>query len=390
MERKQRYTLFISLILLMCINNVLLANGLTNALDVLRIPIQLMLLIFLIAQFSVSKVRNALSSYNIIASIVIYILYILIQILLFSTNYKNDISNSLYGFVCFLLFYTNPYIQNEKYLKLVLLLSFVFFSSSFLYFRFNPPITSNPLNIYHALYVNSIYYIVCLLPFLLSYKKSIIYLIVCAICIFASSKQGAFIGIVAATFVYYIVDMRIRDKVIDAKMIFGVVLLLIILIVAYLYISNTYSMNILEGFDTLEEDGGNGRLEIYTAVFNRFWNSDMMNFLFGHGGLGAVSKTIGISAHNDFLEVIFDFGCVGLLLYVVIIVKLFLVGYRFIRVKYYLAPAFMSSIVLFFILSMFSHMAFILKYAMILFAFWGYCLNKYIIYEYKNSCNSTR
>lgn len=369
---------------------MLLINGVTNVLDVLRIPFQLVLLVFLIIQLAGFKRHNVLSPYSLISTILIFIFYIFIQTLLFSSNYLNDISNSLYGFICLLVFYTNPYIQNEKYLKSIIISSLVFFSLLFLYFRLNPPMASSPINNNHSLYVNSIYYVVCLLPFILAYHNSFIYLIITVICVLVSGKQGAVVGVALSFLTYNLVDWKIHGGIIDIKMIFRISFLVMLMFVLYEYVNDIYSINILDGFDTISEDGGNGRLDIYALVVDKLWSSNIISFLLGHGGLGAVAKDFGISAHNDFLEIFYDFGLVGLSLYVTILLKLILIGKRFLRVNYPLAPAFVSSIILFLVLSSISHIVFILKYAMILFSFWGYCLNKYLIYEYKNCSISSK
>lgn len=390
MWKRRRYIFFFLLVLLICVSNMLLINGVTNVLDVLRIPFQLVLLVFLIIQLAGFKRHNVLSPYSLISTILIFIFYIFIQTLLFSSNYLNDISNSLYGFICLLVFYTNPYIQNEKYLKSIIISSLVFFSLLFLYFRLNPPMASSPINNNHSLYVNSIYYVVCLLPFILAYHNSFIYLIITVICVLVSGKQGAVVGVALSFLTYNLVDWKIHGGIIDIKMIFRISFLVMLMFVLYEYVNDIYSINILDGFDTISEDGGNGRLDIYALVVDKLWSSNIISFLLGHGGLGAVAKDFGISAHNDFLEIFYDFGLVGLSLYVTILLKLILIGKRFLRVNYPLAPAFVSSIILFLVLSSISHIVFILKYAMILFSFWGYCLNKYLIYEYKNCSISSK
>lgn len=62
------------------------------------------------------------------------------------------------------------------------------------------------------------------------------------------------------------------------------------------------------------DSGGNGRFEIWTTVLQRYSSSDFFHILFGNGAQ-AVSKAINIGGHNDFIEVLFDFGLIGLILY---------------------------------------------------------------------------
>lgn len=390
-EGNQRSAFFVALVVILCVNNILMLNGVTYAMDLIRMPIQVIMITFCAYQILLQKSSYPLTLFSLIVVIWTYSLYLLIQILLFSDNYMNDVSNSLFSFVCFILFYTSSQLQNDKYIKRILICAFVFFFLTFLYFRLFPPPTSLPLNNYHAQYVNSIYYVVCIMPFLLSFgEHSIIYFMICAVCVLASGKQGAFVGIIAAGITYYIVSMRIKGGSINFKSIIEISCLLGILAFVYSYLNETYSMDILEGFDSMQEDGGNGRMAIYSGILSLFSSSNPIEFLFGHGGPGAVARTLGISAHNDFLEILFDFGIIGLLLYASFVINLILIGNRLTRKRFYMAPAYMFSIVLFIVLSMISHIAFVLKYAMLLFAFWGFTLNQYIYYEKKNSSNSSR
>ena len=43
--------------------------------------------------------------------------------------------------------------------------------------------------------------------------------------------------------------------------------------------------------------------------------------MFGHGYRSAISVLNGVPAHNDFLEILYDFGIVPLVIYVIILIK---------------------------------------------------------------------
>ena len=66
----------------------------------------------------------------------------------------------------------------------------------------------------------------------------------------------------------------------------------------------------------MEANISNGRDEIYTYIFNREDNASFIQFLIGNGYYG-VHKDFGKHAHNDFLEILYDFGIFALLAYVV-------------------------------------------------------------------------
>lgn len=74
-------------------------------------------------------------------------------------------------------------------------------------------------------------------------------------------------------------------------------------------ISETFS-----GFSDDVDSGGNGRIEIWTTVLQRYASSDIFHILLGNGPQG-VSKAVNLGGHNDFIEILFDFGLIGIIIY---------------------------------------------------------------------------
>ena len=73
-------------------------------------------------------------------------------------------------------------------------------------------------------------------------------------------------------------------------------------------------VNVTNRFEAMNEDEGNGRLDIYSDVFVQYLDSDLFSQLFGHG-YNMVSVVLkGPSAHNDFLEVLYDYGIIGFII----------------------------------------------------------------------------
>lgn len=70
----------------------------------------------------------------------------------------------------------------------------------------------------------------------------------------------------------------------------------------------------LSGFSDDVDSGGNGRIEIWTTVLQRYASSDIFHMMIGNGP-HAVSKAVNLGGHNDFIEVLFDFGLIGIILY---------------------------------------------------------------------------
>ena len=95
--------------------------------------------------------------------------------------------------------------------------------------------------------------------------------------------------------------------------------------------------------------------------------------MFGHG-YDAVIKVhqIGYSAHNDFLEVIYDFGIIAFILYLNLHFKL--IGYiiRLFNAKNQLTAPLAVSYVLFLLGSLVAHIYIYIYYMIIFSVFWAF------------------
>lgn len=358
------------LIAVLCFINVFAIYNITTALDIIRQPIQMFLILSAIYQTFVNSEQISKSNKAPIVITLFFFLYLFFQVLFNSNNYINDFSNSLFGIIVFYLFYTAKY--DYKSLKRISRYSFVallLLSGLYIYRRIDPSFKSPDAL---SLYVNSIYYPLCMLPYTLINKKyALISLISVLLCSFISAKQGAFIAIVIVVFIYSYISQKLNGKRIGVKFLSLLCVLGLIGLMAYGYIVDTYNIDIIEGFSTISEDGGNGRMDIYLLVLAKLGVSDSLQLLFGHGGLNSVANSIGISAHNDFLEVIYDFGFMGFILYIAMIsifLKNSIIAYRHKRA---IAIGLLASVSIFLVLSMVSHIMFILKYGLLIFSFWG-------------------
>ena len=115
------------------------------------------------------------------------------------------------------------------------------------------------------------------------------------------------------------------------------------------------------------------RLTLYREVFSLIENSSLNEVIFGHGQNAVLQYTHEFSAHNDFLEVFFDYGIIVFLVYIFLHYQLIKNSLRLIKQKSYFAAPFSVSYILFIVLSMISHVV-IYPYFFILTAFWGMVL----------------
>ena len=221
--------------------------------------------------------------------------------------------------------------------------------------------------------VNSIYYILLAMPFVVLLNNKIyknILITVSLISVLISTKSTAFIAMTTIMIIYY------YNKNISKS--FGGILwrllLSIFLVIGFLtvysIIKDKLDINIILDLKDAWTSNGSGRGDIYYKIISILKSSNIIKLVFGYG-VDATVKYTGFSAHNDFLEILFNYGIVGLTLYMCfwnrLIKKL---KWLFINKSIYSVP-FLISIVIFFYMSMFSSIIFVPTYFIFLTIFWG-------------------
>lgn len=139
-------------------------------------------------------------------------------------------------------------------------------------------------------------------------------------------------------------------------------------------IFNTSIENITSRFRDLKSDGGSGRIEIYTSVIKAYLSNNMSGLLFGNGVESTKLVTKGLTAHNDLLEILYDYGLVSfiviLLLYKNMLSKLVTLYKKNSELTY----AFSASFMLFVILTNISHVI-VYPHFLILVPFFAFVFN---------------
>ena len=237
--------------------------------------------------------------------------------------------------------------------------------------------------------VNLVYYILCFLPFVLCVKKNsikMIFLLMISFSLLISMKRTAFLAFVIALFVSYIIDRHIMGKGRKRKLINTLVIFLTIItgIFMYNYIVDVFNLDIILRLQQLSTDGwsGSGRDIIYRSVWHYQLNSTVGEWLIGRGyngvsntsaaGLGNLFYSSS-AAHNDFLEILYDYGIIGLSIYLLFFIKLIKHSIKLIKLKSDMAGPFAASLVIFFMLSMFSILILYPRYYLYLVLFWAMC-----------------
>ncbi len=217
--------------------------------------------------------------------------------------------------------------------------------------------------------------------FLLKNKKLVVFLLILMLMFTVfSQKRSAIISlslsVIIAINIYFINVSKI--KVIIGTFSFIILSFLIVRRIG----ESEYVSAIVNRFNN---DGDNGRNTIIDNSLNQFYSSDnLIDFLFGFG-YAATTKNNGIPIHNDFLEILYDFGIFAFLIYCLIIVHLGIkcvrwFKYRLKFMKFYLS--YVVAYVMLVILSFFNSMFFSL-YPTVLFFSLGLSYG-YITFKLQN------
>ncbi len=286
----------------------------------------------------------------------------------------------------------SSYIRGEKVFDQVFVV--VFSLLAFYYFQ-SYDIRSQAL---YALTSSSAYVVLYFLPFLLcGNNKAIKYLaiIVTVVVILLSYKRAGIIALAVALVAYWLVDTYIVSNGDKKKpRIVGLVMFLLLVVVCYMVfmgIESETDNHLVNRFQSISEDKGSGRIDVYRTTWNMIMESDMTGLLFGHGWNSVLRDSpLKLSAHNDLLEVIYEFGFIVAGIYIYMLYQLLSFAKKLIKEHSRFAPAFIASLVIFFVNSMVSHILIYSNYMSVFTAFWAYVYikarqDKTISYEKSNA-----
>lgn len=312
----------------------------------------------------------------------IWILIMLFDALLYSEDMVRILKDFNYGtlwvfqFLFFYEFTKTGHIVDKRIVPLFTILSFLSIFFSYRFFL-------NKISYFGEIDLtgsNYAYFVVCLLPWLLLMQKKklrLLFIIIAGITILMSLKRTAIVALVIQILV--IILFRESKKGFFPRLVTTLVLGGMLYLIVY-YVDNRLSGSILTRFEraeTLDEYGS--RPAIWAVVINYYNNSPLFYKLFGHG-LGSVLKDchMGLSAHSDFVETLYDHGLFGLALFISFIIAMFRNAINVYKRNKDLGIAFLTSLVALLVLSISSHLITIFPCQIVfLSAIWGYILGVY-------------
>ena len=207
---------------------------------------------------------------------------------------------------------------------------------------------------------NKVFYSLMLLPWIsMIQTKGLKWGALLLICIVVvmSVKRSAFIIMLIVLLLNFVYDFLYRTTSAGHRILIGFLLICSSYIV-YVSIYDRFD-NMMTRMEMIGEDGGNGRDYIYQNVWERYLSGGMTSKCFG-AGFDMVRHTDNsfhpVSAHNDFLEVLYDFGAIGLIFYILIHLSLIKWVFRLLRARSQLAFPVLISYVCFVVMSLVSHL----------------------------------
>lgn len=341
-------------------------------------------------------------------SIAIFFVITIISFFINNRSIRSGVSKSLFVFsgyvyiISFLCSLSNPFDTVSTYVTiLVPLLAFFFFFNYgyrvgekmvlisvcilFILLAYAYYVTYNvrlsELLTLHQEYAvsNASYFLVYLLPFILCIKgdnkgftvfKWLAILITLIVCL-SSFKRGSTVCLGIGVILYLLElnsgarknNTAIKTLLLSALLVIGVIYL-------YKEFTELSGGGLNQRFESVSESN---RIDIYRVTIKMIFSSNIIRIFFGHGWSMVVKDSpMEYSAHNDFLELFYDAGFIGLILFVVLLISLWK-WYKILhrRKSSYAAPL-LASYGVFFFGMLFSHILIFPYYFSLLCMTWGY------------------
>ena len=230
----------------------------------------------------------------------------------------------------------------------------------------------------HNTQSNTIYFSLLTLPWWLVLKggkyQSFVLVVFTILAIF-SLKRSSMLAIVLCWTIYVILKFKLKKS----KLI-GVVSIMAVLIVGTIIFTvadDKLGGQLTERVNREETAEGRNRLGIYILTMEMILSSSSQELLLGHGHFAVKKNSIfNVSAHNDFLEVIYDYGLIILVLYLCLWIYVFRKCISLYKQKSELLFPYAVSLCIFLVLSNVSHLILYTSYFNFLVLFWG-CVEGY-------------
>lgn len=238
--------------------------------------------------------------------------------------YFSQIRNILTVLLPFFAFYSlsKEGVFQVKHLRFFFLVLLLVFVASFFHSRITLMLEQDRENVVS----NTAYLFVSLIPFLffLGGRRIVSFIALFLLMLFTilAAKRGAiFTGAIGALlYLAYAFIYTIKERKLSSYLILFLGLAFLVFFVIHIYESNEFLIRRMEAI----VDGGSGRDRIYTALLSAWYHSDsLLNYFFGYGFVATVKYSgSGHLAHNDWIELLVNFGLFGVGIYLALFLSL--------------------------------------------------------------------
>lgn len=269
--------------------------------------------------------------------------------------------------VMILSYYSVLHFGTPKFHIAVVALALLFLSYTFFTIRSAEEAYSD------MLLLNPVYFIAYLMPVVLLLRSMILKasgLLLIFVIIVLSYKRMAIMAYLSSVLVYFyylsLSDSKAKFSRI-ATVSLGAIMFIGVMAFSFRYMGAAFGLDWGTRMSDIAEGGG--RLDVWKGAIAAFTGQPAY-WLFGHGYLATQFASASL-AHNDFLEILYDYGLVGLILYVIFIVKIVSIFFEMKRLKYTHFAAYAVSLVWFAWGTMFSMLVMHPYWFLSLALFWG-------------------
>lgn len=218
---------------------------------------------------------------------------------------------------------------------------------------------------------NLVFWCLCATPFFFIVSRrwlQMVLLLLAIIIVLLTYKRSANICMGLIVFFYFIHLRKTTKRNLSSSF-----MVLLGILVGFFVISNYFS-NAFSGvryrMSTIQSTQGTGRIPIYHAVINVLKTNDFIDWFLGRGA-GSIRITRHTNAHNDALQMLFEFGIVGLVLYIVLLWNIIKRTRILRRIKSSYYFGYLVSLVIFVVLGFVSNLVVFYSYFSFICAYWG-------------------
>lgn len=241
--------------------------------------------------------------------------------------------------------------------------------------------------------ISNVYYSLCLFPYILiSKSKKKFPFVLMSGCLILSNKRAGVVAFALGTLFYWLL---IKKKLTKTTISY-VITTIIFISLAYIFLSKNISeIKIFKRMTITQiaKDKGSNRLDIYNTILKSYKELSIEQKLFGTSKENIEKNTGHDNVHNDFLEVLYTKGIIGLCLFLGIYIYWSVILFKMLIKNYALKDTYIFILIINVILSMLSVYFIDFGYSIIGASLTGYLISdfkrkkKEIKDEYKNISN---